>query len=261
MLVFKWKPFFACRQRGGFFLLAALFFCCSAQAQERLTPPQSQSDTLLIEYPGMLRLFTDTLWEGNSLQLLQVSWMDTTFQLERRYDSFVTEVPAPKLDNAHYELYREEAQWYAGGHCTPHANCYSFGLYQAFRQEGIDPNPLFNPTTFVPQESLEVLLATTFEKEHTLDATSLPELRQPIPVGSLLVFRGAEGAIIHAAYQSEEGLLSKNGNFEPRIYLRLDYLKRVYFETTTIDLYRLDADKLRDYLEGSIQPSGELAGR
>jgi hypothetical protein len=113
-----------CQIRSLIFLAAALLGANAALAQKKQLQPET-SDTLaaVVSYPGMLRLFTDTLWEERSVQLLQVSWMDTTFQLERKYEDFITEVPAPKLDNAHYELYREEAQWYAGGHCTPHANC------------------------------------------------------------------------------------------------------------------------------------------
>lgn len=238
------------------FFVALCFWCAQAQAQRlQAGAPEQASvlqDTLLVHYPGMLRLFTDTIWAEKSVHQLTVAWMDTSFQLERKHAEFVTDVLPPKKDNPYYELYREEP-WYADGYCTPHANCYSFGLAQAFASEGIDPGPLFNPTTFVPFETLEILLKTAFEKVDSLDGTSLADLKQPIPVGSLLIFRDSTGMLQHAAYQAEEGLLSKNGNFEPRIYSRLEYLKRVYYDITTIELYRMQADKVKAYLDDRPQ--------
>lgn len=202
----------------------------------------------LQDYPKMHALIVDSVKGKNSSYLLQVQWMDTTFQLDRRYGDFITDVPVPKGDNVHYSLYQEEP-WDGDGFVMPHANCHSFGMGQSFRHEGINSLPWFNPTTFLDASMLEVLLSTAYQKQFTLDAASMKDLMKDLETGSLLVFRDSTGYALHTAFQGREGLLSKNGRYEPRIYHRLDYLKIVYHQTATIEVYRMEADRVKAYLE------------
>lgn len=224
-------------------LLLTCFFWGSAAGQaEKL-----ERDTALTEYPKLLSLITDTKKGEKDLLLLQVQWTDTLFQLERRQGGFITNVPVPKESNSYYEIY-QEAPWDGEGFVLPHANCHGFGLYQSFRFAGIDAQALFSPTTYVDPTALEVLLRTAYQRQHSLDATSMKELKQPIAPGSLLVFRDSTGIAIHTAFQGEEGVLSKNGKFEPRIYHRLEHLKMVYYDALTIDIYRMETDQVKAYL-------------
>lgn len=222
----------------------ALFFYTNSNAQSSVAQP----DSALVAYPKMLSLINDTIEGENANYLLQVEWMDTTFQLDRKYDRFITNVPIPKKDNPYYSIYREEP-WDGEGFVLPHANCHTFGLAQSFGYEGIDPLPWFNPTTFLDPQMLEVVLATAYEKQYSLDATFMGDLKQPIATGSLLIFRDSTGYALHTAFQAEEGLLSKNGRFEPRIYNRLEYLKKVYYNAVSIDIYRMDAVMVKQFLE------------
>ncbi|WP_224999934.1 hypothetical protein [Cesiribacter sp. SM1] len=227
-----------------FIFFVGLFIFSNSSAQQSITAP----DTGVVSYPKMLLLINDTIEGKKANHLLQVQWMDTVFQLDRKYADFITDVPVPKQDNPYYTIYREEP-WDGEGFVLPHANCHTFGLAQSFSYEGIDPLPWFNPTTFLDPAMLEVVLTTAYEKEYSLDATFMGDLKQPISTGSLLIFRDSAGYALHTAFQGEEGLLSKNGRFEPRIYNRLEYLKKVYYNATTIDIYRMDADKVKGFLE------------
>lgn len=209
---------------------------------------KSAQDTALVAFPELFALMADTVKENQAIVLLEVQWMDTIFQLERRHARFIEGIPIPKEDNMMYSGYRE-APWDGKGNVVPHANCHSFGLAQSFGAAGIDAMPLFDPFTFVAPESLEVLLCSVYEKQYTLDGTSMRDLKLPIAPGSMLVFRDSSGFALHTAFQSAEGLLSKNGRYEPRIYNRLEYLKRVYYNAITIDVYTLNAEKVKTYLE------------
>ena len=222
----------------------AFLICFKSSAQSSF----AQSDSTLVEYPKMHSLITKVGKEEQGLAMLQVYWMDTIFQLERQQSKFDIQVPVPKQDNSMYEIYRE-APWDGDGYVLPYANCHSFGLAQVFRHERIDANSLFSPTTYVDPTALEVVLLTAFEKEQTLDATSMRDLKKTIPIGSLLIFRDSAGVALHTAFQSGQGVLSKNGKFEPRIYHELDDIKRVYYAATTIDLYRMDAEQVRAFLQ------------
>lgn len=199
-------------------------------------------------YAKMQTLVLDTIKGQRNNYLLQISWMDTTFQLDRQYRNFIENIPVQKEDHLHYSVY-EQAPWDGKGFVLPHANCHSFGLAQSFAYEGINALQWFSPVTFVEAEALEVLLATAYLKQHTRDATSMKDLMQEVAPGSLLVFRDSSGYAIHTAFQAEEGLLSKNGRYEPRLYHRLDYLKMVYHQALTIDVYRMQADRVKAYLE------------
>lgn len=207
-----------------------------------------EPDSAIAAYPKMLSLITKIGEEEHSLAILQVQWMDTIFQLERKQANFDIKVPIPKEDNNSYEIYRQ-APWDGKGYVLPYANCHGFGLAQSFRHEGIDADAFFSPTTYVDPTALEVVLATAYQKQQTLDGTSMKDLRKTIPIGSLLVFRDSAGVALHTAFQSEEGVLSKNGKFEPRIYHQLDDIKMVYYAATTIDLYWMDADRVKAYLQ------------
>jgi hypothetical protein len=232
------------QQVSAVIFLVALFCYSNSSAQQSLSVP----DTGLVLYPKMLSLINDTIEGEQENYLLQVQWMDTVFQLDRKYADFITNVPVPKQDNPYYSIYREEP-WDGEGFVLPHANCHTFGLAQSFSYEGIDPLPWFNPTTFLDPAMLEVVLATAYEKEYSLDATFMGDLKKPLSTGSLLIFRDSTGYALHTAFQGEEGLLSKNGRYEPRVYNRLEYLKKVYYNAVTIDIYRMDADKVKGYLE------------
>lgn len=185
--------------------------------------------------------------------MLQVQWMDTLFRLERKLGGFITDVPVPKESNSYYEIY-EEGPWDGNGYVLPHANCHGFGLDQSFRYAGIDAQVWFSPTTFVDPATLEVLLLTAYDKLDTLDATSMKDLKRPIEAGNLMVFRDDTGMAIHTAFKGEEGVLSKNGRYEPRIYHRLEHLKMVYHTAHTIEIYRLKANRVKAYLtDDSLQ--------
>lgn len=211
-------------------------------------PGEAARDSALVAYPELFALMADTVKENQAIVFLEIHWMDTIFQLERRHAKFIEGIPIPKEDNMMYSGYREEP-WDGKGYVVPHANCHSFGLAQSFGAAGIDAMPLFDPFTFVSPESLEVLLCSVYEKQYSLDGTSMRDLKQPIAPGNMLVFRDSSGFALHTAFQSAEGLLSKNGRYEPRVYNRLEYLKRVYYNATTIDVYTLNAEKVKAYLE------------
>lgn len=230
-------------------LYIVVFFvslCCSFSGSAQTAVAGTKE--LLRPYPKMRSLISKKTKKKNAVHLLQVQWMDTTFQLERKYANFIKGVPVPKEDNSYYSIYREEP-WNGGGYVLPHANCHNFGVAQAFRHEGMDATELFSPTTYLDPSMLEVLLLSSFQKAGSLDATSMRDLNQPIPTGTLLVFRDSSGVALHTAFQSEEGLLSKNGRYEPRIYHQLRYLKMVYYQALTIDLYRMDTPEVKAYLE------------
>ena len=222
------------------------FFCSShSMAQDHSA---SLAAPALTHYPKIRTLKLDSVKGDDANYLIAVQWMDTTFQLDRKHHDFIKNVPVPKEDNLHYSVYRE-GRWDGNGFVLPHSNCHNFGMAQAFNYEGIDVEPLFNTTTFLEGPSLDAILATAFHKVNSLDATAMKDLLQEIEEGSLLVFRDSSGYALHTAFQGREGLLSKNGRFEPRIYNRLDYLKRVYYDAITIDVYRMNADRVRAYLE------------
>jgi hypothetical protein len=232
--------------------ISGLFIHDAAAQAEPVDPTAA-----LTSYPKMHDLITKKRKKKKHVLMLQVQWMDTLFQLERKQAGFITDVPVPKGSNSYYEIYRE-APWDGEGFVMPHANCHSFGLEQSFRYAGIDALVLFSPTTYVDPAALEVLLLTAYQKQDTLDATVMKDLKQPIAPGSLLIFRDSTGTAVHTAFQGEEGILSKNGRYEPRIYHKLEHLKMVYYMATTIDIYQLEADRVREYLsEQGLQASLE----
>ncbi len=229
-------------------VIAALCHVLLLQKNSYAQSYEIVQDTSVTTYPKLFSLISDTLEIKESALSLQVYWMDTTFRVERRHARFIEDKPVPKKDNMMYAGYRE-GPWDGKGFLLPHANCHSFGLAVSFGYGGINVSPLFNPLTFLSPEALEVVLLTAYEKQYTLDGTSMRDLKQPIPQGSLLIFRDSTGFALHTAFQSAEGLLSKNGRFEPRIYHRLEYLKKVYYNAITIDVYTLDTEKVKAYLE------------
>lgn len=227
---------------------AFIFVICCCYGYAVAQSGTVAADSGLVAYPKMLSLMDESQKKEGQVQVLQVQWMDTVFQLERKQGGFITNVPVPKESNSYYEIY-EEAPWDGNGYVLPHANCHGFGLDQSFRYAGIDAQAWFSPTTFVDPSTLEVLLLTAYDKLHTLDATSMKDLKQPLEPGNLLIFRDDTGEAIHTAFMGEEGIFSKNGRYEPRIYHKLEHLKMVYHTALTIDLYRMKAEQVKAYLQ------------
>ena len=234
--------------RGSIIFWAILFCYQHSQAQNSAGASASVAKV----YPKLGSLIVKQKKAKDQLLVLQVQWMDTTFHLERKYTNIASDKAVLKKDNNEYEIFREEP-WNGEGFVLPYSNCHGFGLAQSFLHEGIDAHVLFSPTTYVDPAALEVLLATAYLKQRSLDATSMRDLKQPLAPGSLLIFRDNAGVAVHTVFKGTEGFLSKNGRHEPRIYHQLEDIKMVYYDALTIDVYRMDAALVKVYLDEQLQ--------
>jgi hypothetical protein len=232
---------------GGIFGLLLFFhFPSQAQSSSATEAPLSKTTVAGISNELLQQLVQDTVAESNVAKKLYVNWMDSCFQL--RHSIYQSVASIAVADTKEYAIYRGD-DWYDGSiRLRFTSNCHSFGQAQCFKWAGIDATALFNANTSIQAEAVEVLLATAYQLQYTLDTRSKKALREPIPAGSLLIFRNSWGMPIHTAFQTAEGILSKNGGNIPLIYYELKPLFKKYFDTTTIEVYRLEKEKVTAWL-------------
>lgn len=184
----------------------------------------------------------------------KVNWMDSIIYFNKRislkYDleymqkfrSDSTYVPSPEDTLRMGKLVETASQ-----------NCHSYALEKYFIDKEFNDNELFtNTTSLLENRYMESILKTAFscEKVYSIKRKKCKDC--VFNKGSLIVFRNKWNTPIHTVYY--DGLFqSKYGGWPAKAEEKIEYVIKRYWDTTAVEEYQLDVNKVSSYLNNSSQ--------
>ena len=226
------------------FLLASTLTYLTLTAQENSAP-----DNKGIETVSALYKIQDTLSRDNTSVTLRVLWMDSLLEIRkttslkydleyaRKFRKDPTYIPTKNDTITYNELRRIGSQ-----------NCHSYALEKYFKYHNVSENTLFTDKTILTQNMyMEKILTTSFKKGLSIKTKPRKNLNYPFEIGTLLVFRNKWNTPIHTVFYDGE-YHSKYGGWAPKAEKKLKTVFDRYWDTTTIEEYKLDTAKLENYI-------------
>jgi hypothetical protein len=191
----------------------------------------------------------DTTLVDNTSMLLKVLWMDSLIQIrnttslkydleyQRKFRRDSTFVPTSE-DTLRYNAMRKTAS----------QNCHSYALERYLRYHKVADQVLFTDKTILKENrQMDKILETAFKKDKTVKTKPRRNLESNFSKGSLLVFRNSWGSPIHTVFY-DSAFHSKYGGLTAKAEKGLKPILKRYWDTVTIDEYRIDSLKVERYL-------------
>lgn len=129
-------------------------------------------------------------------------------------------------------------------------NCFSYALERYFTFHNLKPESIFNENTFLGRESGELIIDKSFTL--TFEAFTKRKrkaFKKPDRDGVLVIFRNQYDWIIHAFYYEKDIFYSKNGIRPIKEYHKMKNIFNRYFDTTLVQFYELDSERLNEFLD------------
>ena len=202
-----------------------------------------------IETIKQLYHIADTLKRDNTSVTMKILWMDSIVEIRkttnlnydleyaRKFRRDSTYIPTQKDSLSYNELRRIGSQ-----------NCHSYALEKYFKYHSIVDNELFTNMTVVTENKyMEKILVTSFKKVTTIKTKPRRNLKYAFTKGSILVFRNKWNVPIHTVFYDDE-FHSKYGGWSVKAEKELKPIFEKYWDTTTIEEFQLDTEKVDKYL-------------
>lgn len=226
------------------FLLSSILTYLTSTAQDSSAPDSKGVGTVSALYK-----IQDTLSRDNTSVTLRVLWMDSLLEIRkttslkydleyaRKFRKDPTYIPTQNDTITYNELRRIGSQ-----------NCHSYALEKYFKFHNVSENSLFTDKTILTQNIyMEKILTTSFKKGLSIKTEPRKNFNYPFEIGTLLVFRNKWGTPIHTVFYDGE-YHSKYGGWAPKAEKKLKTVFNRYWDTTTIEEYKLDMAKLENYV-------------
>lgn len=226
-----------------FFLASTLTYLTST-AQNNSQPHNKGIGTVSALYK-----IQDTLSRDNTSVTLRVLWMDSLLEIRkttslkydleyaRKFRKDPTYIPTQNDTITYNELRRIASQ-----------NCHSYALEKYFKYHNVLDNTLFTDKTILTQNIyMEKILTTSFKRRLSIKTKPRKNLNYPFEIGTLLVFRNKWNTPIHTVFYDGE-YHSKYGGWAAKAEKKLKTVFDRYWDTTTIEEYKLDTAKLENYI-------------
>lgn len=193
----------------------------------------------------------DTLNRNNTSVTMKILWMDSIVEVrkttslkydlayQRKFRRDSTFIPTQKDTLSFNELRRVAAQ-----------NCHSYALEKYFAYHNILDKELFTNMTVLTENSyMEKILVTSFKKITAVSTKPRKNLKYSFAKGSLLVFRDKWNVPLHTVFYDGE-YHSKYGGWSAKAEKTLKPVFERYWDSTVIEEYRFDREKVEKYLTG-----------
>ncbi|MGC6431366.1 MAG: hypothetical protein ACON5F_10030 [Jejuia sp.] len=136
---------------------------------------------------------------------------------------------------------------------TSGQNCYSYAFEKYFENNSDFNQNLFGNSTSIDRISAEKILKNYFIATDEFLTKPAKNLKRIIPNNVLLAFVNNKDWSIHLVYYNDKTFYSKNGAFKPIQFQSLKkFLKKRYWDTVKIRIYKINDVKVRDVIGGII---------
>jgi hypothetical protein len=127
-------------------------------------------------------------------------------------------------------------------------NCHSYALEKYFKSLGITDD-LFNDSTVLTENKyMDKILITSFQKTKDYKVKNKKCKDCNFDTGTIIVFRNKWNWPIHTVYF--DGLFhSKYGGGQAKAESNVDIVVKRYWDTVTVEEYKLDYNKIADFFE------------
>lgn len=191
----------------------------------------------------------DTAKTGEHIVWLDVLWLNDTITLAMQKKDLqidFSEFRSTDKDSAFWTQKKKQEE-YVKFIKTSAQNCYSYALERYFQNDSVYAQDIFSKYSSTDRESIEEILNDHFVKVGEFLAKK--GRKAIIPNHVILAFVSYYDWVIHTVYYSDGVFYSKNGMFPPKEFQKLkELVKKSYWDTKTIRMYRLDEEKVKQKL-------------
>jgi hypothetical protein len=180
---------------------------------------------------------------------LRINWMDSIIEL-----NYTTRI---KYDLEEARKFRRDSTYVPSSadtinmnkmRTTGAQNCHSYALDKFFNSIQLD-NSLFTKWTSLKENYyMNSILATSFIKTKSFDTKRKKCKVCSFDKGTLIVFRNKWDSPIHTVYFDGQVFHSKYGAWPAKEEKNVDEILKRYWDSTKIEEYQLDNDKLTNFI-------------
>ncbi|WBL23641.1 hypothetical protein [Zunongwangia sp. HRR-M8] len=211
-----------------------------------------QTDAISQNPISISSVVLDTVETKLNSTVMRMLWLNDTITVSIQNENI-------KIDTSYFERYRkvfkDSTLWRTkedidifklavkkGGQ-----NCYTYALEKYFQNNENFEESLFGIRSTIDRASAEKILNNYFKKIREIPTKPSKNLKSTIPNDVLLGFVNKNDWIIHFVYFQNDIFYSKNGAHQPIKFQSLKkFLKKHYWDTTKIILYKLDEVKIQN---------------
>ncbi len=200
----------------------------------------------------------DTIEKGRNHVVKRVFWLNDTLEINQLNSTIVIDTAKQKRAVARMDELAENSGYsYKRTNLSEHLkglkellkdsgqNCYCYALEKCFENSPFQQD-IFNASTLISADVLNKVLSHYFDKIEEFTTRPKRNLKQQLPNDIVLAFVNKSGWVTHAVYHKNNVFYTKNGMQKPSTFQSLkDFLKKSYYDTKEIILYRLNTDKVR----------------
>jgi len=227
--------------KSALILTILLFFLGNQNLRSMDNPKQP----VLESKPACLIL--DTLEVLKRSVLVRVLWFNDTLVIRRSTEIIEGDIlHYRKIHNSSTYLPTEkEKESYGTFYTYFSQNCFSYALEKYFEHGNFEQVKIFDSKTSVLSESTIQILANSFEKvqQFSVNHRKLISPKVDIEDNTLLILKGKDSTLSHAIFYAKKLFYTKNGAFKPKVCTRIGDILKDYWDTATIEVYRIRSDK------------------
>ncbi len=187
--------------------------------------------------------------DKNSLTV-DIKWMDSVIQIRKttrvKYD--IDEARKFRRDSTYTPSLTDTLRVYEMRKIFSQ-NCHSYALEKYFKNAGLNDELLFTEKTVLTENMyMDKILVTAFEKINSFETKRKKCKDCNFSIGSIIVFRNKWNWPIHTVYYDGK-FHSKYGGWAAKAEDTVDIILKAYWDTTTIEEYKLDDKKIRHFID------------